>query len=412
MTNSQTSKHDSLQDDTMNKFLIHYGEIGLKGRNRCDFEKALQTDLMLKLSDLSENTEQDIHFETHNKYFFLKVSPKISSQIIIKRLKRVFGIKWFAHVKQLPHDNTAAALADITSEIVKLAKPQSTKAKTFKIECKRADKRFPKTSQQIERLIGREVIQETKYQKVDLTNPDCTYFVEITHSQILVFDKKISGPGGLPVNASGRVLLLLSGGIDSPVAAYLMAKRGCSIDFLHFYVNKPGKDDKIMRLVQQTAKYTGEGRLYLLPYLPFNMKILDIQTLYELVLFRRFIFRVGEQLIQNYLLQALITGDNLGQVASQTLENLNAADDALEETTCLRPLISYDKFEIIQIAKQIKTFQLSNEKHKDCCSIIDKHAKTRVTLDRIHQQELKITNYQQLIEETINELEIVDINPY
>jgi thiamine biosynthesis protein ThiI len=389
-------------------FLIHYGEIGLKGENRGDFEKALERDLIYKISDITENAK----FETHNKYFTLEIpsdSALNDNEKIINRIKRVFGVKWFAQVQEFDRQTP---LQKINEEIIKRARNQAAPDKTFKIDCKRADKRFPKTSQEIEVKIGAQIIQNTEYKKVDLSNPDDTYFVEITHSQIFIFEEKIDGPGGLPVGASGRMLTLLSGGIDSPVAAYLMAKRGCQIDFLHFYVKKPGKDDKIPRLAKQVAKFTGRGRLFLLPYLPFNMKLLDIDTMYELVLFRRFMFKATEQVISEKDHKALVTGDNLGQVASQTIENLTAADDILENNTCLRPLIGYDKFEIIQIAKQIDTFKISNEAHKDCCSIVDRHAKTKVTLKRIGEEESKIKDYSNLLENTLEELDYIDIEPY
>ncbi len=388
-----------------NKFLIHYGEIGLKGENRGDFEKALERDLMYKISDITQNAS----FETHNKYFTLDVPPTVDNEKIIKRIKRVFGIKWFAQVQEFDRQSS---LKEINEEIIKSARDHAAPNKTFKIDCKRADKRFPQTSQEVEIQIGAQVIENTEYKKVDLTNPDATYFIEITHSQIFIFQKKLDGPGGLPIGASGRMLTLLSGGIDSPVAAYLMAKRGCQIDFLHFYVKKPGKDDKIPRLAKQVGKFTGSGRLFLLPYLPFNMKLLDIETMYELVLFRRFMFKIAEMIMSDKGHKALVTGDNLGQVASQTIENLTAADDTLEKFTCLRPLIGYDKFEIIKIAKQIDTFAISNEPHKDCCSIVDRHAKTKVSLKRIGEEESKIKDYSKLLESTLEELAYIDIEPY
>jgi thiamine biosynthesis protein ThiI len=409
-----------------NTFLIHYGELGLKGQNRGDFEKALKDDLMLKLSNLdfqnlkSQTSAQKNldgkttcktypkpQFIPHNKYFILKVTPEIDTRQIITRIKRVFGIKWFAQVKEFSRDTS---LAQVTDEIIELAIPKADPNRTFKIDCKRADKRFPKNSQEIETKIGTQVIEKTKYQNVDLTNPDDTYYLEITHSQILIFQHKISGPGGLPVGASGRVLVLLSGGIDSPVAAYLAAKRGCSVDFLHFYVNEPGENDKIPTLARQVARFTGNGKLYLAPYLPFNMEVLGIDTVYELVLFRRFMFKVAEKLIQKQNLKGLITGDNLGQVASQTIENLTAADDALENITCLRPLVGYDKFEIIEIAKEIETFKISNQPHKDCCSIVDRHAKTRVDLETIRREEEKLQDYEGLIKDTLEKISRFSIN--
>lgn len=393
-------------------FLIHYGEIALKGKNRRDFETALKRDILLKLKKISPgpsptpsqtsspaaSTSSNPKVSIKHKYLILEVDPAVDSQDVVSALEKVFGIAWFANTTEI---SRKSELDEIGKHIVKMAKPEASSDSTFKVSCKRADKRFQQKSPEIEREIGSQILQNTAYSKVNLTNPDHTYFTEIETDRIFIFNKKHRGPGGLPVGSNGRVLVLMSGGIDSPVAAYMMAKRGCAVDFLHFYVKEPAKNSKIIRLAQKVSEYTGNGKLFLAPYLPFNMQILEVDTVYELVLFRRFILKVAERICQKHQLKTIATGDNLGQVASQTLENMTAADDALINHTCMRPLLCLDKEEIITLAKKIGTYEISNEPHKDCCSIIDKHAKTRVGIEQIRIEEKKIPDYEKIIDETL-----------
>lgn len=381
-------------------YLIHYGEIGLKGKNRKDFEFQLKRNIKAKLQLLVK----ELNIEIKNKYLTLDIKKRTQKEEIIEVLETVFGIKWFAPAQRFSRDTE---IKELENEIFKRAKSKADSSRTFRIYCKRADKTFPQKSDEIEKRIGERVIKETDYNSVSLTQPQDTFSIEINPTEIFLYDEKIPGPGGLPVGSNGRVLVLLSGGIDSPVAAYMMAKRGCSIDFLHFYVNEPDKNSKIVRLTDQISRFTGKSRLYLAPYLPFNMAIMDVDTEYELVLFRRFTFRVAENLCREKKIDAIATGDNLGQVASQTVENLKATNDALEETACFRPLVGMDKEEIIKIAKLIGTYEISIEPHKDCCSIIDRHARTRVEIDRIREEEKKIVEYKDLLTKT----KIENLNP-
>lgn len=389
----------------INKFLIHYGELGLKGANRKDFEYQLRRNILAKIRDIDTEAELEIK----HKYFELRTSKNTDPQKVTARIKKVFGISWFTQATELPRESE---LKKISQKILELASHQADSQKTFKVSCKRADKRYPKTSPEIEKFIGREIIQNTDYNKVDLTDPDDAYFIEIEHDTIYVFDKKIQGLEGLPVGTSGRALVLLSGGIDSPVAAYMMAKRGCNIDFLNFYVNKPEKSSQIVKLASKIAEYTNHSLLIAAPYIHFNLAVSEIDTQYELVLFRRFMLRIAQKLCEENNYEALVTGDNLGQVASQTMENIEAATDALEKTLTFRPLIGMDKKEIIRIAKDIGSFELSIEPHKDCCSIIDQNAKTRVSINRIREEEKKLKNYQQLIDKTLEEIIDIKLNPY
>lgn len=385
------------------KFLIHYGELGLKGKNRKDFEYQLRRNLKDKVESVGDKIEIAIK----NKYLTLTATRKDQQDTpIASQIGKVFGIKWFAAVETLPRNST---LTNITKAVLKKAKSVADSKASFKIDCKRADKTFETKSDEVERKIGAEVIKSTDFKVVNLSDPNYTFYIEINSEEILVFSEKLHGLGGLPVGSSGRILTLLSGGIDSPVAAFLMAKRGCNVDFLHFYVNKPENDSKIIKLAKQVSQFTGSGRLFLAPYLPFNMNILEVDTEYELVLFRRFILRIAERLCKEQKIHALSTGDNLGQVASQTLENISATDDALENLVCFRPLIGFDKEEIIKAAQRIGTYFISNQPSKDCCSIIDRHARTRVGIARIQEEEMKIKDYEKLIKDTMREISIIKV---
>ncbi len=382
-------------------FLIHYGEIGLKGHNRRDFENRLRRNIQTRVSAIGTAKNKT---ETQIKYKYLELTTDIKdSTKIVDTLSKTFGIVWFAEATRFPR---AASLDDITKTIIKEAQAKATADRTFKVKVKRADKTFKMISQEIEAKIGEAILDQTTYTKVNLTRPDDEYFIEINTQAILVFTEKHRGPGGLPVGISGRVLVLFSGGIDSCVAAWMMAKRGCQVDYLHFYVNKPEKGSKIDRLYNKLAEWTDGGRLFLAPYIHFNMEVLSIDTIYELVLFRRFMLKIAERLCNEKHIQAIASGDSLGQVASQTLSNITAANDALDKLVCFRPLISMDKEDIIDLARRIGTFDMSNEDQKDCCSLIDHHAKTRVGLEEIRKEEGKIENEQSMIDKTMDEIAI------
>ncbi len=379
-------------------YLIHYGELGLKGKNRINFEQQLVKNIKSSL-----NREQlTAEIELKHKLIQLTCKPEHGSKTQLNEiLGRIFGISWFAKTETISRESN---LGEIAQTVLSLAKPKASPKKTFRVTAKRADKRYLNSSKEIEELVGQDLLDKTDYKNVDLGSPDHTYFVEVDHDQIYVFDKKFRGAGGLPVDSSGRTLVLLSGGIDSPVAAWTMAKRGCAVDFLHFYVDKPDSKSKITRLSQKVSQWSGSSRLFTAPYLPFNLAITEIETEYELVLFRRFMMRVAERLCERKGIDAIATGDSLGQVASQTISNITAANDALESRVCFRPLLGYDKQEIISIAKKIGTFEVSNKPGKDCCSIIDRHAKTRVGLEKIRKEEGKFEDLLTIIDETIDEM--------
>ena len=256
---------------------------------------------------------------------------------------------------------------------------------------KRSDKRFPLDSNELNRKIG-DVAVKLGF-GIDLDEPDAQILTEITSKRAYIYTEKISGLGGLPVGTSARTLCLFSGGIDSAVAAFLMMKRGSNVDFIHFHALRDEKEvleSKIKKLIDKLNEYQFSSNLYVVPYHTFQLEVgRKVDERVELVLFRNFMLRVAQELAMRKGYAALITGDSLGQVASQTGENLAAANFGVT-LPVFRPLISFDKDEIVEVARKIGTFDLSVQKYKDCCSIISRTPATAVKMEKFEKEIAKI----------------------
>lgn len=359
--------------------LVRYSEIGLKGKNRSMFEDQLARNIKLALgANLIQLIKQ-------YKQFILKV--KGSGE----ELKKVFGIAWYGPVMIVDNDEKK-----ITAAALQLAEPK----KTFAV----------RAHHQLEIKLG-EIIRIKKKIKVDLDNPEQTIYIAVNEKQALVFNQKIPGPGGLPVGTSGKVLCLLSGGFDSVAAAYLLAKRGAQADYLHFHVFTAGDQvlkSKIKTIVDGLQPWTLSKKLYLVGYLPFQMAVLSLSgrdTRQELVVYRRLMVRVGEELAKKFGYQALVLGDSLGQVASQTLENIVAVDRAVA-IPVFRPLLGNDKNETINLVKKIGLEEAVNQPYKDCCSLISTHPATRADLAQIAKIENDI-KIEAIIKELADHVEII-----
>jgi len=364
--------------------LIHYGEIGLKGKNRSFFEKQLMKNIKKITRGKVKRTDSRLILEGGNQ----------------EKLKNVFGIAWYASVYR-----TTSNFKDIQEKTLKKLKEKVKNKPSFAVYVNRADKNFPLNSMKTAALLGEKIIKNYSL-KVNLSKPQLAVFVEITKKQTYIFFEKNKGLGGLPVNSSGQILSLFSGGIDSSVSSYLMMKRGCQINLIHFHVfpkNNQVKKTKIIQLVKQLQTYQPKISLYLIPYYPFQIKTISIHPGYELVVFRRFMLKTAEKLALKNNFQALVTGDSLGQVASQTLENIVSTETAVN-LPIFRPLITYDKQEIIDLAKKIQTYNLSISSYKDCCSIISRKPKTRTKLKLINQIEEEIS-IDKIIDESLKETE-------
>lgn len=333
--------------------LVQYGEIGIKGKNRGDFERLLIRNIRRALGSNFRNAAR------RESRIFLEADGK--EEEVRNALMKVFGIEWFAFAHECRKG---------VDEIWEAVQKAKLKGKKIAVETKRVDKSFPMSSQQLSAEIGARIVK--KYGcGVDLENPDVKISIIIARNAYVYFEK-IRGLGGLPVGCSGKVLCLLSGGIDSPVAAWLMMKRGCRVDFLHVYPfekwdAKKGK--KIMELKEKLGEYGGETELFAIPYADFYAETGKISPGYELVVFRRYLYKLAERVAQEKGYGGIVSGDSLGQVASQTLDNIGASQWGLS-VPVFRPLIGMDKKEIIQLAERIGTYGISIRPYKDCCSLV------------------------------------------
>jgi thiamine biosynthesis protein ThiI len=291
--------------------------------------------------------------------------------------------------------------------VVSMARDCYEPGKSFALRVHRVDKRFPLISAEMEKWLGDSVRERTPWSRVDLDTPDRTFFVDIYRDALYFYPERRKGVGGLPVGTSGRVLSLLSGGIDSPVASFLLARRGAWVDWFHMSASHVGKGDFETsvpgRLARVLSRYSLESHLFVVPYTHFDLALAGGETGYEPVLFRRFLFRVGEALAVRIGAAALVTGDSLAQVASQTLQNLITTTRAVE-ILVLRPLVGMDKQQIMDLARRIGTYDISIEPHKDCCALYARRVKTRTREEALSVLEARLfPNYAEMVERSIQD---------
>jgi thiamine biosynthesis protein ThiI len=359
--------------------LVHYHELALKGRNRKHFEYRLVHHIRRALKPLT-------HFHVDALQGRIRVSfedeaawPRLKDQ-----LQRVFGIVNFSLTRSVPlsHDNPdlSALKAAITSHL------PTYPYDTFRVSAKRADKRFTKTSMEVEQEIGAAVVEQTG-KRVRLKNPALTISVELVPPEAYYSCQREEGAGGLPTGTGGKVVSLISGGIDSPVATYRMLKRGCKAVFVHFhgrpYLSRVS-EEKVQDIVKLLTRYQLHSRLHLVPFGEIQSQIVvNSPPPVRVVLYRRLMLRIAEKVAEQEGAWGLVTGESLGQVASQTPENIVVVNQATT-LPILRPLIGMDKMEIIQQAQTIGTFETSIEPDQDCCTLfVPKHPRTRCDLPSI-----------------------------
>ncbi|MBS3053147.1 MAG: tRNA 4-thiouridine(8) synthase ThiI [Candidatus Aenigmarchaeota archaeon] len=368
--------------------VVHYGEIGTKGKNRGFFENKLM-----------DNIKKIIDTKIDKQYgrLVLEGNPKNLAD-----LSGVLGIVSFS-----PAVRTELDIEKIKDKALLLAKENP--AGTFAIETKRSNKNFTLDSKQINRIVGEHVAKNTGM-KVDLNSPVKKIFIEVSDKECYIYDKKIPGPGGLPVGVSGTVVSLLSGGIDSPVASYLMMKRGCNVVFVHFHNYTSKIEEKIEKLVAVLNKYQYKSKLYMVPFFPIQEKIIEkIPETHRMIVYRRVMMRIAGKIAEKEGAKALVTGDNLAQVASQTLDNLDVIHSASNETV-FSPLIGMDKNDIIDIAKNIATYDLSILPYPDCCTyMIAKHPETRAKKEEIESMEKEL-DIKALVDYGIEKAEVKEIS--
>ena len=362
---------------------VHISEIALKGRNRRKFLEALQRNLVSALNLRASAVRP--------RYERIDILPPSPAQVpaLLQSAARVFGVASVSPSLLLP-----AELEALQKAAIEFYRSHAQQGASFAVRVQRSDKRFPLTSQELERRIGGAVKAQCAA-PVNLEHPEVLIRFRIYADTAALEGPPLRGPGGLPVGTSSRVLVLLSGGIDSPVAAWLIMRRGCRVDFLHFHNLADASElrsSKLPHLVQTVTGPQGvRTRIFAIPYEVFQFMLLQhpVPPDLELILFRRFMARVAGHFARENGYAVLVTGDNLAQVASQTSENLLAFDDAAP-VPVWRPLLAFNKEEIIDLAQKIETYDLSIQPYKDCCSIVARHPAVRPPLERIREAEQRL----------------------
>lgn len=395
-----------------NILIVRAGEVALKGMNKPYFERMLVDRIKANLKKISEvGKDKDIDIYRHEGLIYVKADKALDIDEIIHETVKVFGVASVSKAVEAESDLDA-----IGAEAVRYMKAliEERGIKTFKVEAKRADKNFPVKSPEIGRIIGAKVLVGCKVLKVDVHDPDVLLKVDVRHDVSYIYDSKVNGLGGLPLGTNGKGMTLLSGGIDSPVATWMMAKRGMMIEAVHYhsypYTSERARE-KVIELAQIVSQYTGRFKMHVINLLPIQEEIVKNCPEEETTIHvRRFMMRIAEKLAKEAECQALITGEDLGQVASQTAEAL-VVTDSVVSMPVFRPLIGMDKIEIMDRAQEIGTYEKSIEPYEDCCTVfLPKHPATKPRLEKILESESRL-DIEALVNNAIASQEIVLIKP-
>lgn len=383
--------------------LVRYAEIHLKGLNRPFFERLLVDRIKKALEPIRPNVERE-----QGRVFIYDV-PEDSLSVCVDRLCRVFGIHSVSVARCVEKDWNAIRAATLAETASYAASKEKL---TFKCFARRADKRFPMTSDQLCRELGHEILEAYPNLSVDVHHPELSVTVEIRQTHAFVYSGEVLGAGGMPVGSNGKAMLLISGGIDSPVAGYMIAKRGVQLDAVHFYsypYTSERARDKVIELTKLVSRYAGMIHLYLVPFTDIQMTIYDkCPSTETTVLMRRLMMKIAERIAKDTGSQALITGESIGQVASQTIESLCVTDDAVSMPV-FRPLIGFDKEEIVEKAQKIGTFETSILPYEDCCTVfVPKHPVTKPKVDKLRESEA-LVDFEPLICKAIEQTERMDV---
>lgn len=377
--------------------LAKYGEIALKGLNKNTFEDVLVKNVRRRISKYGK-------FEFKRAQCTLYVSPKDGNcdmDGVMEAMKKIFGIAKLCRAKgfEKNFDVIKTEGVDYVGEILE-------NANTFKVAAKRADKRFSMKSPEICRELGGVILERFPHLEVDVNNPDVVVTVEIREEQAFVHAENIDGAGGIPVGSGGRAMLLLSGGIDSPVAGYMMAKRGVAISAIHFesppYTSERARM-KVEKLASIMANYCGRINFYCVPFTEIQEQIKNnCDEEYFTVIMRRLMMEIAQRICAQQNIQALVTGESIGQVASQTMAAMVCTDDACRMPV-FRPVIGMDKREIVEIARKIDTFETSIEPYEDCCTVFTpKHPRTKPVLSDVTEAQSKF-DFEPLVAKAVAE---------
>ncbi|HHX94601.1 MAG TPA: tRNA 4-thiouridine(8) synthase ThiI [Clostridia bacterium] len=389
-------------NDQRKTILVRYGEIGLKGKNRSSFESALIRNMRSAL----EGVQGLKILREHGRIY---VQYDDSTEKVAEKLSRVFGI-----VSLSPVITSRPDIEDIKRKALEGAlKAGCRSGVSFKVETRRADKRFSITSPEVSRLAGGFILENIPGLTVDVHNPQVVVHVEIRAHDVFVYSTSIPGPGGLPVGVTGRGALMLSGGIDSPVAGWLAMKRGIKLVGVHFYsfpFTSERSKEKVLDLSKVLASYGGKFPVYVVPFTEIQkqIKVKCPESLYVTIM-RRMMFRITEAICAKENCSSIFTGENLAQVASQTIESIAVIEEVVS-LPILRPVITMDKTEIIEVAKRIGTYDISIRPYEDCCTIfVPKNPATKPKLRDAEAAEELMGNYQDLLEQAVENSEIYGV---
>ena len=387
-------------------FLIKYGEIGIKGKNRYIFEDALVRQIRFALKDV------DGEFYVHKSYgrVYVDCDGEYDYEETVESLARVFGIVGICPVVRLEDKG----FEELKKEVVAyMDEMYPDKNKTFKVEARRSKKSYPLQSMQINCQLGEVILDAFPEMKVDVHHPDIMLNVEV-REEIYLYSEIIPGPGGMPVGTNGSAMLLLSGGIDSPVAGYMIAKRGVSLEATYFhappYTSERAKE-KVVDLARLVSKYSGPIKLNVVNFTDIQLYIYEKCPHEELtIIMRRYMMKIAEHFAKQDGCLGMITGESIGQVASQTMQSLNVTN-AVCTLPVYRPLIGFDKRDIVEISEKINTYETSILPFEDCCTIfVAKHPVTKPILEKIEKSELNLAEgSDELVQKAIDTVEVIKV---
>ncbi|MBQ3107055.1 MAG: tRNA 4-thiouridine(8) synthase ThiI, partial [Firmicutes bacterium] len=363
-----------------NVYIVRMGEVALKGLNKSYFERML-VDRVRKIMKKYPETE----VVRSEGMVFVRTLPEVPQETVIKEVSRVFGVDSISPAVEVESDMESIQKGAADYMLALMEKRPNMY--TFKVEARRSDKTFPLQSPEIARKVGARILVTCKVLKVDVHEPDCRIFVHVRRDKTYIYEQKISAFGGLPLGTNGKGMVLLSGGIDSPVAAFMMAKRGMLIETVHFHSYPYTSErafEKVKDLATILASYCGRFRIHSINLLPIQEQIVaNCPEEETTILVRRFMMKIAERVARNNGCMMLITGENIGQVASQTAEAL-VVTDACVSMPVMRPLIAMVMVDIIEKAQEIGTFETSILPYEDCCTVfLPKHPKTKPRLEQI-----------------------------
>lgn len=382
--------------------LVRYGELTLKGTNRKMFVNQLKDNVKRALIPLS-----GYHVKGKRDRMYIELSPEADINEIIQRVSKVYGIKSISPVIKIDKNEEK-----INQSAIQLSQ-DFVKGSTFKVDVKRVDKSFRLDTYELQRQVGGAILKENNNITVNVKNPDYEIKIEVRMDAIYIYEKVIAGAGGLPVGTGGKTLLMLSGGIDSPVAGIEVMKRGVTVEAIHFhsppFTSEKAKD-KVIELTRILAERVGPIKLHLVPFTEIQKQINKVvHPRYTMTSTRRMMMRISDKVVHQINANAIVNGENLGQVASQTLKSMYAINH-VTATPVLRPLLTLDKEDIIKKAKELGTFETSIQPYEDCCTIFTpKNPVTEPDFDKVVKYE-SVFNFDEMIENAVENIETLTID--